>query len=548
MLLHLPPELLILILSELSSNDILFSAQLVNRRLHDLIRDSSLLQYHVETKYAGVEDNPQSTMVAVERLEALRRSEYAWAHFIVGKRVKLPVWHRSSGLYDLTAGVYVLGEYGEGNEQYPTPALRFTYLSEDQGNKPWGRISANSHIIDFGLGVREHDLVALVTTRPKGNMSGTNVTELVLLSISTGEHHPSTAQPVIYLTETTTGQGHCSIMLEIVGDNLALLLTYRQHLGLRVAPDTFHVYNWRTGALTATLPESHHAYQGFIFLTETSLLLPNLEEKRLEIYTLSSTGLTPQCFLDLPALSPQHTIWMLTCRAEPNPIGEHSSINGIYARDSANPPFVSSPADAIALFNMSVIGHPADFSYFSFIVHRSALLKFVPAHPHTYSPYTSTIESRIGMSHRIEVSISPACIPWNRWGPLITRCFSARGIAHGYITTTAGQRSVCIPTQAENDPSPITVRDFNPYNIARYTEPETDSIGGYRRLVTDPTLLEPRHVFTEDVWSALPYIEVVSRQRYDYTAVLMDEERILGLRLHSDFFETAREVDVLHMQ
>jgi hypothetical protein len=126
---------------------------------------------------------------------------------------------------------------------------------------------------------------------------------------------------------------------------------------------------------------------------------------------------------------------------------------------------------------------------------------------------------------------------------------------------------VCIPTQAENDPSPITVRDFNPYNIARYTEPETDSIGGYRRLVIDPTLLEPRHVFTEDVWSALPYIEVVSRQRYDYTAVLMDEERILGLRvsvllplcyivvnllcvgqLHSDFFETAREVDVLHMQ
>jgi hypothetical protein len=82
-------------------------------------------------------------------------------------------------------------------------------------------------------------------------MSGTNVTELVLLSISTGEHHPSTTQPVIYLTETTTGQGHCSIMLEIVGDNLALLLTYRQHLGLRVAPDTFHVYNWRTGALTA---------------------------------------------------------------------------------------------------------------------------------------------------------------------------------------------------------------------------------------------------------------------------------------------------------
>jgi len=28
----------------------------------------------------------------------------------------------------------------------------------------------------------------------------------------------------------------------------------------------------------------------------------------------------------------------------------------------------------------------------------------------------------------------------------------------------------------------------------------------------------------------------------------MDEERVLGLRLQSDFFETAREIDILHMQ
>ena len=97
------------------------------------------------------------------------------------------------------------------------------------------------------------------------------------------------------------------------------------------------------------------------------------------------------------------------------------------------------------------------------------------------------------------------------------------------------QRSVCISTHAEIDPSPITIRDFNPYSVARYTQPEpdkeTDQNAGIRRLVTEATVLEPRHVFTEHVWSALPYVEVASRQRYDYTAVLMDEERILGLRV-----------------
>jgi hypothetical protein len=164
MLLGLPPELLIHILSGLSSNDILFSALLVNRYLHDLIRESSLLQYYMETKYAGVEDNPQSTMVVADRLKALRRSEYAWSNFVVGKQNDLPIMHRSGGLYDLTAGVYVLGELGNANPDYPTPALRYTNLYEDQGNNPWTRISVNRNIIDFGLAVREHDLIALVTT------------------------------------------------------------------------------------------------------------------------------------------------------------------------------------------------------------------------------------------------------------------------------------------------------------------------------------------------------------------------------------------------
>jgi len=163
-MLDLPAELLVQILSFLPSSDILSSGLLVNRYLHNLIKESSLLQYHIETKHAGVEDNPQSTMVTAERLEALRRSQYAWANFFVGKRVNLPVRHRSSGLYDLSAGVYVLGELGDGSADYPTPALRYTNLCTDQGNKPWARISVDRNIIDFGLAIREHDLIALVTT------------------------------------------------------------------------------------------------------------------------------------------------------------------------------------------------------------------------------------------------------------------------------------------------------------------------------------------------------------------------------------------------
>lgn len=45
--------------------------------------------------------------------------------------------------------------------------------------------------------------------------------------------------------------------------------------------------------------------------------------------------------------------------------------------------------------------------------------------------------------------------------------------------------------------------------------------------------MKPLHAFSEPVFSSLPYIEVVSREKYDYSAVLMDEERMLGLRVCS---------------
>jgi hypothetical protein len=92
-------------------------------------------------------------------------------------------------------------------------------------------------------------------------MSGTSLTELVLLHISTGAYHTAATQPVIHLTETTFAQGHCSVMLEIVGDNLALLLTYRQNLGLRAGRDTFHVYDWRSGTIKAVC-DSHLVLAG----------------------------------------------------------------------------------------------------------------------------------------------------------------------------------------------------------------------------------------------------------------------------------------------
>lgn len=157
----LPSELLIEILSLLSGKDLFFSVQLTNHYLRSLIQATSGLQYLIEIYFAGFEDNIMSNAPYADRLDALRRSEHAWTHLIPARTSVLSIRHAPSGLYDLSAGVYVLGERADTERK--STAVRYTYLSIDQGNEPWLKIDVGHQILDFGLAVREHDLIALVT-------------------------------------------------------------------------------------------------------------------------------------------------------------------------------------------------------------------------------------------------------------------------------------------------------------------------------------------------------------------------------------------------
>lgn len=95
--------------------------------------------------------------------------------------------------------------------------------------------------------------------------------------------------------------------------------------------------------------------------------------------------------------------------------------------------------------------------------------------------------------------------------------------------------------------SPISVLDFNQDNVARYRDSvqpsmfqdeqsEGSSTWGGKTLVTHASPLHPMTMFAKEYTSALPYVEVKSRKFYDYSAVLMDEEHILGLRVRHLIF------------
>ena len=92
----------------------------------------------------------------------------------------------------------------------------------------------------------------------------------------------------------------------------------------------------------------------------------------------------------------------------------------------------------------------------------------------------------------------------------------------------------------------LRIRDFNPYSFTKVSEPfESESLNGkgkhkarWRapRLVTESSKTSVKGVFTRDIESSLPYMEVVSEDSFEVTDVMMDDCRLLLLKASLLFF------------
>ena len=282
------------------------------------------------------------------------------------------------------------------------------------------------------------------------------------------------------------------------------------------------------------------AYAYFSFLTEDTLVIPNLLQSTLEIVRIVVGGgeddvprLVTLCTLGLPQLAEHASIVRLGCRAEPNPTGSGPPL----VPPPSTRPFRNKATDAIVLFNLLIeeadppLGHFfPETRPFTFIVHRNALIAQIPPAQRACAPFSSDPET----AHTL--------VPWHAWGVPVTRWFESDPASIRWITTTAGQRAV---TMEDRKPTPIIVRDFNPHAVraalAREDVQEGCHRGGVQRLPNGNwqeikvavDVIRAGTVFREDVRSALPYIETVTQNKYGYEGVLIDEERILGLEVRS---------------
>jgi hypothetical protein len=120
-------------------------------------------------------------------------------------------------------------------------------------------------------------------------------------------------------------------------------------------------------------------------------------------------------------------------------------------------------------------------------------------------------------------------IPWEIWGPHNTRWFS-ENISTEWQHSLHGYRTVDIvdTPMAPGGKQNLRIRDFNPYALARTIR---DGANWRGRVVRESSTILAEDAFDQDVVSHLPYCEIISEDTFDVTDVMMDDGRILLLKV-----------------
>jgi len=163
---QIPPELISCVLQYLSPHDII-SCQRTCHTLYNLCNDSHL-RYFVQMERCGVSDDLRPGLCYPDRLRILERREKAWAMLDFRKPVQVCVPFDSTGIYDFTGGAFLLGRRLYSASRRPTVGYSYVSLpsfSEEENQKEvqWMGLNLGIQILDVGLAVHEHDLIAALT-------------------------------------------------------------------------------------------------------------------------------------------------------------------------------------------------------------------------------------------------------------------------------------------------------------------------------------------------------------------------------------------------
>ena len=171
------------------------------------------------------------------------------------------------------------------------------------------------------------------------------------------------------------------------------------------------------------------------------------------------------------------------------------------------------PDSALVHFRAYIHRDDHPVTHFSFVARREELLQ-----------YARTTFRTDTQDRGLLTSVS-----WDTWGPGATRWGGSDEADAAWMASISGQRSVVIIGE---NPRPICVRDYNVHTVRR-TQAASGSVGRRSssrvKIVTEESRIAHQDCFMEDVRSSLPYVEVSSEKKYDFDAVLISDEHLVGI-------------------
>jgi hypothetical protein len=273
-------------------------------------------------------------------------------------------------------------------------------------------------------------------------------------------------------------------------------------------------------------------YGDFLILSSKIFLLVNVREWCFELYSYESSdiGGTRLLTLMLPPLSADYHAFNLACRNSSLTSSAGATYDSHSRRDHLLRlgnclPFHVAPDSAVALFKFSIMVSDRTSAYqYVLVTHRRSLL--------------------LTLSNPLAAHAQGGQIPWQDWGPPVTRWISSPLDVYR-ATITKGQRFAAIQSITSESgfelPAPICIFDFNPYLVRRllHFPRSIESPTSVTRVVSGRDLLHPTlsgEPFAGEVWSELPYVECSSKEKFDYSYVFIDEERIVGMKVWFKLF------------
>ncbi|KAK0484302.1 hypothetical protein EDD18DRAFT_707055 [Armillaria luteobubalina] len=504
--LSLPPEILTQCMEYLDYWSLLQCTQ-VCRAFKNIVDGSLALQYTIELAMDSMEDGKSFHLLNADRLGRLRELRLAWANLNWKKFTSISFRGECSA-YELVAGVFVKMFFG--GEFVLTRLPSSTRPDVDQVELP----DQDMLVKDFAMDPSQDLLAMLVDDASPPSYTTSRILTMHLRSLSTLHDHLEAEEPQIKISihpgETWANLvGVCTI--QVAQDSLALFI--RQP----VKGSHLYIWNWKTGRLLINhdddsgLPKSVYHF-GFV-TRSTYILTTTREDGYIHLMEISEElGYRPIVVLCLPQIMNNVQVDAVITHSGP-----------ITASPTDGEQFIATQERRIHTFTVmyGFLDPTREAATYTLFVRNETFLRYIS----DYEDRKMTLLSYI---------------MWKNWGPGQTRMLLNEG-SFNWMRYAHGQRVVCPALPGRNI---VQVLDFNVHPSCPRLQTTFHLTRG--RLITGSTTLDRAHTFREKIRTTLPFYSTSREMEKEYSGFMIDEQRIIALKMHGDVDESTEleSVDV----